>query len=569
MNPEKYYYVSLQYSAIQKTVLRHGRLWSIAGISQILSELNELRLPDIVRKCDRNAAVLVAGGGKFTARFDDKPTAETARNELMKAVATAMPMLEFQVSQVVQADTLEQAKQFKKPDKEGEKKSYYPGLIDELNEQKRHFRGYGVTFNPHFQVCDECGEYPADKVCIKDLYQENGKKKSLCLCSTCSAAWDKARAKASKTGKQGKGSSTIQRIYETYLELTAQSECLIPRDFQDMFANQEGDVEGKRMAVWFSDLNNMNSKVPIWLSQSEEEVREIFETVKSANVQILAETLRQVFPSQKMVKRKERTERGKTELIYLPFRLVVAGGDDLCVVMPEEYILNFALTLSQTTCKRIIHLVKEYEQSNPGKRHPLKPEWLLEQWEAYRKRGGTDSKEPGSYSFGGAFIVTPLHTPFIKIHELGESLMKKAKEQTGRKDNSVNWRIMAVEEAPDLSDHPKFDKPLFIDKIPPDDREKHPLSLRGYLAMRDFYSSGRQAISGSQLQQIMGKIIEYDSDSDRIEEWMKTRVFGGREQCYGAILVDSRFRTPDKRFDCSRLATLLELITIGGEGLYE
>lgn len=31
-----YFYVSLQYSAIQKTVLRHDRLWSMAGVSQML-----------------------------------------------------------------------------------------------------------------------------------------------------------------------------------------------------------------------------------------------------------------------------------------------------------------------------------------------------------------------------------------------------------------------------------------------------------------------------------------------------------------------------------------------------
>ncbi len=60
---ETYHYFSLQYSAIQKTALRHDRLWSIAGISQILSVMNELELPKITE--DNGGDVLVAGGGEI------------------------------------------------------------------------------------------------------------------------------------------------------------------------------------------------------------------------------------------------------------------------------------------------------------------------------------------------------------------------------------------------------------------------------------------------------------------------------------------------------------------------
>jgi hypothetical protein len=69
---ENHYYFALQYSAIQETVLRHDRLWSIAGISQILSRMNEIELPAIVEHRDIGEEVLVAGGGKFTARFLEK-----------------------------------------------------------------------------------------------------------------------------------------------------------------------------------------------------------------------------------------------------------------------------------------------------------------------------------------------------------------------------------------------------------------------------------------------------------------------------------------------------------------
>jgi len=143
---ETYHYFSLQYSAIQKTALRHDRLWSIAGISQILSVMNELELPKITE--DNGGDVLVAGGGKFTARFEEKGRAETARDEIIKIVSTMLPMLEFQYSEIAAAATLKEAKE--------------KGLIDGLNEQKRRFRGYGVTFNPHLEVCEECGELLMD-----------------------------------------------------------------------------------------------------------------------------------------------------------------------------------------------------------------------------------------------------------------------------------------------------------------------------------------------------------------------------------------------------------------------
>lgn len=73
-----YHYFSLQYSAIQKTILRHDRLWSMSGISMVLSELNEIILPRISEQ-EGNGTVLVAGGGKFTARFDTNENSEKAK----------------------------------------------------------------------------------------------------------------------------------------------------------------------------------------------------------------------------------------------------------------------------------------------------------------------------------------------------------------------------------------------------------------------------------------------------------------------------------------------------------
>lgn len=38
------FYLSLQYSAIQKPVLYHNPLWSFVGMSQTLAKLNEIKI---------------------------------------------------------------------------------------------------------------------------------------------------------------------------------------------------------------------------------------------------------------------------------------------------------------------------------------------------------------------------------------------------------------------------------------------------------------------------------------------------------------------------------------------
>jgi len=144
------YYLSLQYSAIQKTVLRHDRLWSIAGISNMLARLNEIDMPSIAE--NHGGKAIVAGGGKFTARFPDQGKADEARRECVKKLSTTLPMLEFQVSEKSWS-----GESFNKL--ANDSNSPNP-VIMELNEQKRAFRGYAVSFNPHMKLCEECGEYP-------------------------------------------------------------------------------------------------------------------------------------------------------------------------------------------------------------------------------------------------------------------------------------------------------------------------------------------------------------------------------------------------------------------------
>lgn len=533
-----HFYFSLQYSAIQKTVLRHDRLWSIAGISQILSVMNELELPKITR--DNGGEVLVAGGGKFTARFEEKDRAETARDKIIKTVSTTLPMLEFQSSKIVKAATLKEAKD--------------EDLIEGLNEQKRRFRGYGVTYNPHLAVCEECGEYPA----AKRWYQ--GPKESD-LCRTCYQAKE-ARSDLKDILKKDTKSqplTSLERIYARYWSsLFKEDKDLeqpsVPADFEKLFPEvkkeegTQGENTGKerrRMAVWFSDANNMNGKVPVWLSQQEDDLPEIFKKVKEVNIEVISGALYEVF--------KKETWNQHKDGLFLPFRLVVAGGDDLCLVMPEEHILDFTLAFSRQVSKAVGSLKED---------HFLHEVWL----EANRDKQ-KQKDIPGPYCFGASFVVTPVHTPFKAIHSLGESLMSEAKKATQREADSINWQILNVDEEAEREAPLAFEKPVFIQQEKSSVKKRTAVpdrqTFEEYLDLRDQF---REILSGSQMKNIAAALIAANGDSGKAELALIKSATAAREKGLTVLLSEPKLRRDagggEKRLDLPKVATLLELMNL-------
>jgi len=505
------YYVSLQYSAIQKTVLRHDRLWSIAGISNTLAKLNEIDLPTIAK--DHGGMAIVAGGGKFTARFPDADKAETARKACERCLSTTLPMLEFQISNTIWSgnsfNTLAQESNSRNP------------AIEELGEQKRSFRGYALSFNPHLKLCEECGEYPAQK--------KNHRKESVKdVCRICHAAFEESR----EIFNTQKAETTLQKIYQGYINAVPPSSerKKPPADFKDLFPGTPD--ERKRMAVWFSDLNNMNDKVPVWLKQEKEDnVLKTFDEFRSTVVQIIVSALARTF--------------NKPVGEYLPFRLVVAGGDDLCLVMAEKQILNFTRNISAA----LNEVVADIEKSNPT--HPLTEQGL-------RKLSKEDNYFPKPFGFGGSFVVTSIHTPFSLIHQVGEELMSTAKKETERQGNSVNWRVMAGETST-TEDLLSFERPIFIEKK---DRGKvlpGRLSFNDYLCLRDTYKK----ISGSHMQQIIA-IMQQEKNPYELDHHLKLLDANEADKSFSPLLRDEKFRDAAGVLMPERIATLFELLTIAG-----
>jgi hypothetical protein len=449
-----------------------------------------------VERNGRKGTKIVAGGGKYTVRFDEVKHAIDAKDDLIEAISTTLPMLEFQYSDIVEANSFRDA--------------INKDIISKLDQQKRLYRGYGLSFNPHLMLCSECGEYPT----VKDLSKDS-------FCRICGMAHKVAmRPLTEKTSK-----STIENIYSTFFD--KRNDLIIPFNFDDLFEdkiNKLGNNEViPRMAIWFSDLNNMNQKIPIWLDQKDDDIIETFKNVTEINVTIITETLRETF-------------NGITSG-NIPFRLIIAGGDDLCIVMDEAYILNFCLNYSRIFKKKIETLpvdhplhIKSLTNRNKKKGKPIKP-----------------------YCFGASFVITPIHTPFKKIQEAGETLMGLAKKKTDRQDNSINWMVMSAETEPIAEKIIPFEKPLLIEK-----EYDGKLSFRTYCSMRDFYSG---LIRDSQVQSMIACIIDAGGDNGMVEDYFVRIAYKDTGKIYRHILADHRFRK-NGHFCADRLATLLELLGI-------
>ena len=229
---------------------------------------------------------------------------------------------------------------------------------------------------------------------------------------------------------------------------------------------------------------------------------------------------------------------------------MVAGGDDLCLVMAEKHILAFTRNLSQ---------VVETARKSFSQDHPLSDEWLID-------NRFKDTGEPKPFGFGASFVVTSIHTPFSQIHQVGEELMSAAKKGTDRQGNSVNWRIMAEENSV-TEKLLQFERPLFIEV---GDRGKYgpdQLTFAEYLELRDKYKG---KLSGSHLQQIVGIMQELGAgNGGEINPWeldrrLKLLDAAETDKSFSFLLRDPRFRDDNDMLLPRRIATLFELMTIAG-----
>jgi CRISPR/Cas system-associated protein Cas10 (large subunit of type III CRISPR-Cas system) len=480
-------YIALQFSGIQKALLRHPRLWSIAGTSEVMDYLSSVELPEIAKQ--RGGEVIISGGGKFTVAFEKEEDARIAKKEIEKVLSTVLPFVEFQIAG---------------PEKGENLSSVIKELTKSLRISKIGTRGYGVTYNPQLKSCEECGEFPAEK------NKKIGDKK---VCRFCYEVLNYPFER---------GLPLIREIYKAWCSgLEVSDEITMPRNFEDLFGKNEDLTKKRRLGVWVSDLNNMGKKIPCWTAQEDKKIVDTFNALNNFNKEVMIETLREVFSSNSLIK--------KDNKYFSPFRLIIAGGDDLCIVMSAEYILNFACSFYDVFKRKL----KTYEE---------RYEFFREDWLSSKAK---DPKNPpGPFTFASAFIVIDMHTPFIKIHDVAEELLKNAKQKT-RDKNMVNWRIMAVEE--DITEKLlKYNKPMSFEE------------LLEYYQLCEKYSN----FSRTKIYQLARLLIETGQD----KELFLRKVLGIPDALKDKKDLSRLLREPffdsETYIDTHKLATFLELLNL-------
>ncbi len=494
--------------------MRHDRLWSMAGMSLVLAKLNEITLPKIIK--DNGGTPLLASGGKLTARFPNRDKAVEARDKLWAGVAKRLPMLEFQVNrEPIEAASLTEAKE--------------KGLVEELSAAKRAFRGSALSFNPHLARCVECGDYPAHT----ELADEGGH-----LCTFCQTAKDAAFSlNTHMIGRTPDSeATTIERVYQDYLSgfENLSRKPRIPLNFDDLFAGrgkERRQSERERMAVWFSDINGLGGKVGVWLQQDEDDIPGFFSKVSKIFIATVVKALNATFPQKEL-----------EDHTFLPFRIIVAGGDDLWLVMDEEYGLTFA----QAYHKAIADKVRGQTADSP-----LSVAWLEKNADPKQKKNFTE------YSFGGALVVTSSHTSFRAVHHLAENLVKETKEKSGRRANALTWRFMGDDQS--LTETKlAFDKPLFLSESAsgPD--------LESYL--KAIKNEAAEKLSGSHRQQVARLLFEHQADPAAFEYALKRLAGTGLpKKDFDFLLLDPLFRK-EGILALDRIATFLELKELAAGG---
>lgn len=506
MSEAQKWYIAFRYSGIQQALLRHQRLWSISGTSELMNEINEVILPAIVNKHD--GRVLMAGGGKLTALFYDSRKAEKAKNEIIEAVATNMPFIEFQIYGPLQSDSVSDALYRK------------DGLLNGLAEQKRAFRGYGITYNPHFKICEECSQYPAED----RLYFRESKN----ICFICKSLYEKT-AELPEDSISLSGLKRLQKNYIDHIkrEATIKGELKFSRNFEDLFSPSE---KKKRIALWMSDVNNMGKRVPLWFKQDDDKVYETFNKVKEVYFQIILNSLLKTFTHHTLIHDKKAGE------VFTPFRIILAGGDDLCIIMNSRHILTFAEKFNES--------FKEMEEAIKKELgHPLNESWF--------RKYSAENIPP--YSVGSSFIIADLHTPFSKIFELTKDRLKVAKDFS-REANTVNWDIYYGS-----TSIMKFHKPLYF------------FSRNGEYGFLDYLNLARryEGLSASKIYYLARCLEKYflssESESDKKElllDFISLPDASRKSSLFRKLLKEERFLFEDGYPVPERWATFLEILTI-------
>jgi CRISPR/Cas system-associated protein Cas10 (large subunit of type III CRISPR-Cas system) len=358
------YLFSAEADKIQDLVFRSSKLREVSGGSQMLEEFCQNTVEKLARKF--NGEVIISSGGSMRISFNNAETAiefgeylvELYRRKFDGTITTAGP-----IRIASEKDALNKIE-------EELRKEKYIGRVPVATEQM-----------PYMAICGSCG------VGIAKYYKKRyTDEKANYLCAVCE---EKFLAR--------------ERIKETFLKefyslVTDNSQ----RDFDfPQEVSELGQLEPRNyVAYLIADVNDMG--VIFGSCDNFGRITQLSNDLNSVLWRALAE------PTKKLL-------QIEIETPFIPVLPLILGGDDLFVLMPAQWALDF------TRC-------------------------FCERFEAYIQQA---LKEEISFqpTISAAVIICKAKFPYTIAHALGEELLKDAKKVAKEnKISTISFRVITGNE---------------------------------------------------------------------------------------------------------------------------
>jgi len=367
------YLLAAEADKIQDLIFRASRLREVIGGSQLLS-----RFCDVVpqKLLPASAEIIVSDGGSFRVLFDSEDSARLFGDQLSEVYQCATG------GTLTVAEPVPMNENFKEATKEANQA---------LRQAKRHRKGFSaIPHLPYAAFCASCG------VGLAVTYSARpGETRGQYLCKDCRAKRDESDlASATDPG------SFLQEFFETVLDEDWHSYHW-PGKRKDVKEDREPDppMDVARfdprdyIAYIVADGNSMGEV--FGKCDSMDQLRSFSKKLKPTVYASLAE------PIEYLLRRAEE-EKDQTKLSsFLPVLPLIAGGDDLFILLPAPWVLNFAHRFAKAYEKKMGQLIKEQRIQ--------------------------DADPP---TIAVAVVICKAKYPYYLAHQRGEELLKQAKHVT-------------------------------------------------------------------------------------------------------------------------------------------
>ena len=371
------YLLAAEADKIQDLIFRSSRLREVIGGSQLLSRFCK-EAPQ--KLAPPGTQIIVNDGGSFRLLFDSKEDAETFKERLAEAYRLATG------GTLTVAEPVPVNGDFKKAAEQADRA---------LREAKQHRTGFVTTPHlPHMAFCASCGV----ELATEHRYRP-GENQGQYLCEHCRA----------KRNESDHASATTPGAFLTDFFKTVVGDSWPnyhwpgkkKKDDQD-----EREPDPPMDVARFDPRNYVayivadgNSMGEIFGRCDKDQLKTLSNSLRSTLYASLAE------PAKLLLERTEdKDEQKRTHLSqFLPILPLIAGGDDLFLLLPAPWALDFAQRFA-----------KAYE------------EHMGQLLEGQKIRADTDP------TVAVAVIICKAKYPYYLAHQRGEELLKQAKQTTKR-----------------------------------------------------------------------------------------------------------------------------------------